>query len=161
MKPLAARGPAGRLTRFWGGEEQNHNDNAQAHHESKDKPSEIVSHKHHPPLLGICERFVGQPPLCNSAFLASPFGSARLSYPMRRVLSIPAALPGGFFVSSHDNPPPQAVQDHFAVFVHKLASGHLLWHTIVNDNTPIAALSSIRPISRSSRIFFPTGRGIK
>ena len=65
--PLAARVGTGRLTRFWGGEEQNHNDNAQTHHETKENLSQIVSHQHHSPLWVFARGLWANRLLCNRA----------------------------------------------------------------------------------------------
>ena len=62
---LTARA-TGQSARFWGGEEQNHNDHAQAHHEAKDIPPEFVSRQ--PPSDWVFARGLwANRLLCNSA----------------------------------------------------------------------------------------------
>ena len=93
--PLAARVGTGRLTRFWGGEEQNHNDNAQTHHETKENLSQIVSHQQPPPLESNSR---GNGPTAfyvTAHLLTGLFSPVCLSYRARRILSIPAACKGG------------------------------------------------------------------
>ena len=86
-KKLAAWGPSGRLTRFWGGEEQNHYNNAQAHHETKDKLSKFVSHKHHSPHFDFARGLWANRLLCNNAPSVPPGWWAFLLYVLCRFLS--------------------------------------------------------------------------
>ncbi len=111
LNKLTAWVPAERSTSFWGGEEQNHNDNAQTHHETKDKLPNIVSHQQpSPPFksrVGVIT--VGQPPYVTAHTSAPPVRRAHSSYRMRRVLSNPAACEGGVFCGQATGPATKSV----------------------------------------------------
>ena len=51
MLMLAARGPAGRLTRFWGKVDRDHNDHGDTRQKTQEFLPTLGTHPHHPAAL--------------------------------------------------------------------------------------------------------------